>query len=458
MKIKFGTDGFRGVIGKDFTFENAIKVSAKALKYFKDRNAKSVAIGYDTRFLSPEIAFEIAEFAKDVGFNVFISKNFCTTPMLSLFTKLKADFGIMITASHNPPLYNGIKIKEKFGGSALTETLEKIAKTSSIKHAVNKGRINVVDFYEYYIKFLQKKGALKFLDNYKAKILVNPMYGSSQGVMERIFYNSSIKVTEIKNFRNPSFGDINPEPMEANLVDMFSMVKKERFDIAFAYDGDGDRIACFDKEGNFYSSQRIIPIFLEYLIEQKKVKGSVVKTVSVSSLVDKIARKNKLNIYEVPIGFKNIVPYILREKIIIGGEESGGIYVNGYLPERDGIFCSLFMLEILNYYKSGLKKIWQEIENKYGTHIFKRKDFHFNNFDKLKEFVNKLDFDVVLGNKVISKNFLDGKKFIFKDGFLLIRLSGTEPVLRIYVESISKDKVEDIVNYMANKLKSAGIG
>lgn len=457
MQIKFGTDGFRGIIGKDFTFDNAIKVSAKAMRYFKDRNAKSVAIGYDTRFLSPEVAFEIAEFAKNAGFDVFISKSFCTTPMLSLFTKLKADFGIMITASHNPPIYNGVKIKEKFGGSALTETIEKIANTSPIKTSFHKGKIKIVDLFEYYIKYLQKKGLIKFLKNCERKILVNPMYGSSQGIIEKIFFDTSVEITEINNHRNPSFDDINPEPMEENLAYMVDIVKKGKFDIAFAYDGDGDRIACFDREGNFYSSQKILPIFLEYLIEEKKVKGSVIKTVSVSSIVDKIAKINNLNFYEVPIGFKNIVPYILREKIIIGGEESGGIYINGYIPERDGIFCSLFMLEILNHYKNSLKEIWKEIENKYGTHVFKRKDFHFSDYEKLKAFVNNVDFDVVLGNKVVSKNFLDGKKFIFKDGFLLIRLSGTEPVLRIYVESISEDKVEDIFNFIAKKLKNAGI-
>lgn len=457
MKIKFGTDGFRGVIGKDFNFENAIKVSAKALRYFKDRNSKNVAIGYDTRFLSPEVASEIAEFAKDAGFNVFLSKKFCTTPMLSLFTKLKADFGIMITASHNPPIYNGVKIKEKFGGSALTETIEKIANTPDIKPSVIKGKIKLVDFYEYYEKFLQKKGLLKILKDFEASILVNSMYGSSQGVMKKLFYNSLVKITEIKNLRNPSFDDISPEPMEANLHDMFSMLQKGDFHIAFAYDGDGDRIACFDRQGNFYSSQKIIPIFLEYLIEQKKAKGSIVKTVSVSSLVDKIAKKNDLKVYEVPIGFKNIVPYILKEKILVGGEESGGIYINGYIPERDGIYCSLIMLQILNHYKKNLSQIWEEIKNKYGPHIFKRRDFHFKDFKKLKNFVDKLDFDVISGKKVISKKFLDGKKFVFNDGFLLIRLSGTEPVLRIYVESPSENNVEDIFTFISNKLKNAGL-
>ncbi len=454
MNIKFGTDGFRGIIGKDFTFDSAIRVSGKILKYFKEKNAKCVAIGYDTRFLSPEVAYEIAEYAKDAGFNVFISKSFCTTPMLSLITKLKADFGIMVTASHNPPTYNGIKIKEKFGGSALSETLKKIAKTSSIKTSSCKGKIKTIDFSEYYIRYLEEKGLTQSLKNFETKILVNPMYGSSQGILKKIFSNSSINITEINNHRDPSFGDINPEPTEENLKKMSKIVQEGRFNIAFAYDGDGDRIACFDKEGYFYSSQKIIPIFLEYLIEHKKAKGSVIKTVSVSSIVDRIAKKNNLKIYEVPIGFKNIVPHILKEKVLIGGEESGGIYIKGYIPERDGIFCSLIMLEILNHYKKSLNQIWQEIENKYGYHVFKRKDFYFVDYHKLKEFVDKVDFNVVLGSKVVSKNFIDGRKFIFHDGFLLVRLSGTEPVLRVYVESISEDKVDEILNFMGKKLKS----
>jgi len=455
MKINFGTDGFRGVIGKDFTFKNALNAAGKALQYFKDKGAKSVAIGYDTRFLSPEIASDIAEYAKTCGFKVFLSRSFCPTPALSLFTKFYADFGIMVTASHNPPIYNGVKIKEKFGGSALPETIKEIINVCAIKPCKIKGSIENIDFFEFYYGFVTKMVDLKSINKY-IKVVVDPMYGSAQNWFSNIMRDSVSKVVEINNYRNPLFNGINPEPMENNIDSLINTIKKEKFDIGFAFDGDGDRIACVDSFGNFYSSQKIIPIFLEYLVNKKKLTGLVVKTVSASSMIESIAYKNGLNFKEVPIGFKNIVPYILKNNVVIGGEESGGIYVNGYIPERDGIFCAMFMLYLLSIENKNLSEMWEHLERKYGRYVFERRDYHFKKEKRIRKKIENIDFDEVAGLRVVSKKFIDGKKFIFERGFLLLRLSGTEPVLRVYIETDSKEKLKALFNFIEKKLKRVG--
>jgi len=455
MKISFGTDGFRGVIGKDFTFKNALNAAGKALQYFKGKGAKSVAIGYDTRFLSPEVASDIAEYAKSCGFKVFLSRNFCPTPALSLFTKLYADFGIMVTASHNPPIYNGVKIKEKFGGSALPETIKEIINVCAIKPSKIKGSIENIDFFEVYYGFVTKMVNLKSI-NQHIKVVVDPMYGAAQNWFSKIMRDSLSKVIEINNFRNPAFDGINPEPMENNISSLINTVKNEKFDIGFAFDGDGDRIACVDSFGNFYSSQRIIPIFLEFLINKKKLSGIVVKTVSASSMIECIAYKNGLTLKEVPIGFKYIVPYILKNNVVIGGEESGGIYLNGYIPERDGIFCAMFMLYLLSLENKNLFKMWEYLQRKYGRYVFERRDYHFKEGKGIRKKIESIDFNEVAGLKVVSKNFIDGKKFIFKGGFLLVRLSGTEPVLRVYIETDGEEKLKALFNFIEKELKRLG--
>ncbi len=455
MKISFGTDGFRGVIGKDFTFKNALNAAGKALQYFKDKGAKSVAIGYDTRFLSPEVASEIAEYAKSCGFKVYLSKSFCPTPALSLFTKLYADFGVMITASHNPPIYNGVKIKEKFGGSALPETIKEITSVCAPKPGRIKGSIENIDYFEVYFSFVTKMFNLKSI-NQHLRVVVDSMHGSAQNWFSRIMKDSISKVVEINNYRNPAFNGINPEPMENNVTTLINSVKKEKFDIGFAFDGDGDRIACVDSFGNFYSSQKIIPIFLEFLIKKKKLNGIVVKTVSASSMIECIAYKYGLTLKEVPIGFKNIVPYILKDNVVIGGEESGGIYVNGYIPERDGIFCAMFMLYLLSLENKNLFEMWKHLKRKYGRYVFERRDYHFKEGKGIRKKIESIDFDEIAGLKVVSKNFIDGKKFIFEKGFLLIRLSGTEPVLRVYIETDSEEKLKAQFSFIEELLKRLG--
>lgn len=459
MKVKFGTDGFRGVIGKDFTFDTALNVAMMALEYFFDQS-NSVAVGYDTRFLSKEVSDLIAKEAAKNGYLCYKSETFCPSPALSLFTnKNNLNFGIMITASHNPPIFNGVKIKEKFGGSALAETMKNIANIKlSKKMQNNEGAVKNVDMKKFYINEIKKYFDLQKLSDMSLKILVNPMFGATSGYMTTLFKGSNLKVKEINSDFNPAFGGLNPEPVEDNLLFTKTTMKNSKYDVAFAFDGDGDRIACFDENANYYSSQKLLPLFLHYLVKVKKQKGVVVKTVSTSSMLIKVAEINSLPVKEVPIGFKNIVPFFLKGEALIGGEESGGIAMKGYIPERDGIFCALTLLEVLRYYKKTLSEIWAELESQYGTFVFKREDYHFEDELNVRKMLDKIDFDTVLNLKVKEKNFIDGRKFIFSDdSFLLIRVSGTEPVVRVYVECGDEEKLSSMLNWTKKFLKEKGV-
>lgn len=460
MKIKFGTDGFRGYIGRDFTFETAVKVANMALGYFKNEKNNTVAVGYDTRFLSKEVAIEIAKKAADCGYKTFCSKEFVPSPAVSLFTHhKKLSFGIMVTASHNPPQFNGVKIKENYGGSALTKTMEGIAKKAVCDIGTEKkGELLSEDIKKFYTGFLKKQFAMLSENKRRMKILINPMFGASQGIVSELFGGTKIDVTEINSSINPSFCGINPEPTEENLLQTKEVMSSSKYDVGFAFDGDGDRISAFDEEGNFYSSQRLLPLFLHYLVTVKKEKGVVVKTVSTSSMLKKVAEKQGLTVEEVPIGFKNIVPFFLAKKALIGGEESGGIAVKGYIPERDGVYCALMLLEVINYYKKPLSEIWQEIENLYGRYVFKREDYHFENEEKVRKILDKLDFDRVDGFKVKEKKFVDGRKFIFgNDSFLLVRVSGTEPVVRVYCECENKEALNKVFGWIKRVLRDSGV-
>ncbi len=456
MKIKFGTDGFRGYIGKDFTFETATIVAKMALSYFNNKK-NTVAIGYDTRFLSKEVAEEISQVASDFGYTAYLADTFVPSPALSLITYLKRlSFGIMITASHNPPQFNGVKIKENFGGSALYETVKRISKVR-IKPVQLNGLIENCFIKKYYFDYLKKIFPISQIGSINIKVLVNPMFGAAQGYMTELFNETNISITEINNIINPSFGGINPEPTENNLLHTREQLLKEKYQIAFAFDGDGDRIAAFDHKGAFYSTQKLLPLFMYYLIK-KGEKGAVIKTVSTTSLLSIMAKKHNLPLKETPIGFKNIVPYFLSGEALIGGEESGGMAIKGYIPERDGIYMALMILKMLSEERKSLSEIYTEIEDIYGKLFFRRDDYSFSDEDNVRIILNQLDFDKIAGLKVMEKNFMDGRKFIISErSFLLVRVSGTEPVVRVYAESESEEKLQDIFYFIRKVLQEKGV-
>jgi phosphomannomutase len=473
-KIRFGTDGWRGIIGFDFTEEKIKIISAGICKYLKENNSKSatikrkekklrVVIGYDTRFLSNRFAKSAAQVFAANDINTYISDSFITTPVLSTAViKNKADLGVMITASHNPFYYNGYKVKGSFGGSA---TMDMVVDIETEINNINNNRelqrlylskeqiknkesdICFHDFTDHYKRYVLNPIDTEIIKrNFDFTVLLDPMFGSGQGIFKEILQNlTDSKIFEIHNSINTSFDSINPEPIGNNLNDAINTLKNKKISIALCLDGDGDRIGAIGENGNFVSSHHIFAIVLDYLIRVKKVSGKVVKTISTSSIIDRICKKNDLELITKPVGFKYINEEILNGGIIMGGEESGGLWIKGYIPERDGIMMGLVLLEIMSREKKSINEILKDIYNKYGFFVYRRFDYECDNAKKkkLKENLNKGIPDILKSEGASSPVVIDGYKYYFNDGsWIMIRASGTEAVVRIYAESDTNEKLD----------------
>ena len=458
--IQFGTDGWRGEIAREFTFDNLDRVALATAKYLKShvKNNPSVVIGYDTRFLSKEFAFETAKILAEQDIVVHISRVFSTTPQVSFHTKQKgADLGIVITASHNPATYNGFKLKAKFGGPATPEQiadLEEELKKIPVKHIqfnfkplddyLSARKIRIFDAKPSYFRHIRKKLDIVAIKEANYRILYDPMYGAAINTLQEILPN----VEEIHGEYNPSFGELHhPEPIQENLNELIDKMKTGKYDIGIATDGDADRLGTVDNEGNFVDSHKIFMILLKYLYEKRKKRGSVVKTVSVTSMVDKFCKKNDIPLHETPVGFKHIAKLMSQEKILIGGEESGGLSTILHIPERDGLFNALLILEIMAVEKKTLKQLCEELDAEFGPHRFWRKDERVIPQVK-KSIMNACEKRPKnLGRFEIREiNTRDGYKFIVDNGWLLIRFSGTEPLVRFYAEADSLSKVNELLN------------
>ncbi|RPI18802.1 MAG: phosphoglucomutase/phosphomannomutase family protein [Ignavibacteriae bacterium] len=461
MAIKFGTDGWRAVIADDFTFENLKKISKATAIAFQNhpKLSNGIVIGYDTRFMSKEFAEVSAAVFANHGIKVFLTDSFVTTPTVSLLTRdNNYAYGVMITSSHNPAKYNGFKLKDEFGGSmgpSLLVHIEKVLNetpdfdfgSDTFEQLLSAGKISYTEGRKYYIDNLDNKIDVNTINNSGIKILYDAMYGSGQGMMDEL-----IKIDSIRNTLNPLFGGSSPEPVEKNLTMIQNKLSAGNYDIGIATDGDADRIAILREDGSFIDAQKTFALLLTYLLEDKKMTGAVVRGFSSSELIKKICEANDLKLYTVPIGFKYISELMIKEDILIGAEESGGIGIKGHLPERDGVFNGMLFSEMLAVKKKKLSELINDIENKYGSFYYKRIDKHLSDNETKNMLVEKAkDLDEVAGIKVINKDLLDGCKLIFKDGWLLIRASGTEPLLRIYTETFSTNKTDEILDDILKK-------
>jgi len=457
MQIKFGTDGWRGVIARDFTFENVSLVAQATMDYLNREGLgnKGLIVGYDRRFLSRDFARRVAEIAAGNGIHVRLSEDYAPTPAISWAVReTGSGAGVMITASHNPPEYNGFKIKEAYGGSALpatTKILEEIVaynqensrRVLSVPYdeALKKGAIELFDQSEGYFHQISRYVDLDLIKKAGIKAVVDPMYGAGCGYIPRLLSG----VDEIHNIENPSFGGLPPEPIGQNLLELAALLKSGKYQVGLALDGDADRIGAVDEQGEFFSSHCIFTVILRHLIEYKKLTGGVVKTVSTTRMVDLLAEKYGLELFETPIGFKHICDLMLGRDILMGGEESGGLGVKGHIPERDGILLGLLLLEAVAVNGKGLRQLLNETMDEIGHFYYKRIDRHIDDAAKAQLIANLRSSapTVIDGKQVVATNFSDGFKFIFENGdWLLIRPSGTEPVLRLYSEAGTLDQVE----------------
>lgn len=459
QRIVFGTDGWRGVIADDFTFANLEKVALATARYFatQKKRKNGVVIGYDARFMSGEFAGAVAAVMANAGISVKLADSIVSTPMVSLLTlKEKAAGGIVITASHNPARYNGFKIKGDFGGPAHPEMIARVekelAKVMKLKklppakrtlgELLAKGNVTPIAMKQRYLDDIAGKIDMDLVRRSGIRILYDVMYGAGQGVLDEILPD----VKQIHETFNPSFGGTNPEPLAQNLTELSRRVKAERYDIGIATDGDADRIGAVDEEGNFVDSHRIFSLLLKYLVEQKKMTGEVVKSLSVTQMVDAQCAKYGLKLVETPVGFKHICRYMTEHDVLIGGEESGGLGVKGHLPERDGIFLGLMLCEMMAVRGKPLGALVRELMDEYGVHEFRRVDMHLSGKEKdavMKRF--RRPVREIGPYAVTGRSDADGHKFFVDGGWLLVRASGTEPLIRVYAEGGSAAMVDALL-------------
>lgn len=468
MPIKFGTDGWRDVIAEDYTFENVAKVSYATAAYFKTLLLvnNGIFIGYDARFGSRDFAELAACIIASQGIKVYLATSIVATPATSLaIVRKKLAGGVMITASHNPAKYNGYKIKGWYGGASLPDGIAAIEKNCadlesgfltyskelfSYDDLVKRKLIVPLDAKKIYIEELKKLVNLPLLKRSKLRIAYDPMYGSGIETLEHLLPDAGI----LHNVWNPGFGGTPPEPLPQNTKEFSNFVVETGYDIGIVTDGDADRIGAIDEFGNFFSSQMILCLLLKYLVEVRKKKGDVVVSLSVTSMIDKMCAKYKLLVKRTPVGFKYITEFMLKGNVLIGGEESGGIGIPSiHIPERDGLFNGLLLAEICAHYKKSLATLVKDLEKEYGAHEYERYDFHTTE-DRKKKVLDKATkgFDIIAGLKVIETNTTDGFKYLLEGGgWLMIRTSGTEPLLRYYAEAPKKATVKKLLDF-AKKL------
>jgi phosphomannomutase len=449
--IKFGTDGWRGIIGDDFTFQNVKIVAQAVADYLIKIKGKRVVIGYDTRFLSREFASAAAEVLSANKIKVDLSLCCVPSPVVSFNTFYgKYDLGIIITASHNPSQFNGLKIKTREGGAAdksLTDKIEKFLYKHKpkelLKDTLRRRFLREKDLTSAYLAFLRKFVNIKRIKALKLKILIDVMYGAAGSFAQDILSSRTIKIDYLHNEFNPSFGGIHPEPIAQNLKELIMHVKKGKYDFGVALDGDGDRIALIDKKGNFIGAQEILPLLTIHMVKDRKEAGGVGKTVVGSNLIDCVAVALGVGCFEVPVGFKYISNLFKEHLICIGGEEAGGIGFKGYIPERDGTASLLMVLEMIAYQGMAFSTLISALRKKYGRWHYMRTSLPLRrvskNLDQLKL------PSLLLGKKIERVNRMDGVKLITKNSWLMFRMSGTEPIVRVYAEAKTRHEAERLL-------------
>jgi len=474
--IRFGTDGWRGVIARDFTFANVARVAQGIAYYLKsperaDLNIyerwgvspappeRGVIIGYDMRFMAREFAEEIASVLAQQGIPIWVSPEPVPTPALSYaVVEHKAALGLMVTASHNPPQYLGVKIKTERGSAAppeitrLVERLipERVSKTS---HPKAKAKIHTLDLKEPFLRRINELIDRELLRDAPVKVVIDAMYGSARGYIAAILDELDISYITVRHGLNPYFGGHGPEPTRANLTPLKAVLlaertrrRDDRLLVGVVTDGDGDRVAAMDEQGNYVDPHRCFALLLEHLWAIRGWRGKVIKSFTLSDMALRLAERFGAPLDEVPVGFKYVSEKLLTEDVLIGGEESGGIAVKYHIPERDGVLMALLLLEIVARHRVPLSQIIDELMTKIGRHEYERRDLHLKERKEVVERLKAAEPKAFAGKPVRKIETLDGVKLRFDDGWLLFRASGTEPLLRIYCELNDSDEVQRVLD------------
>jgi phosphomannomutase len=460
QEIKFGTDGWRGIIADDFTFDNVRRVAGAIASYvLKYEDAKhGVIVGYDTRFASQRAARVAAEVIAGAGIPVKLANDYTPTPAVSYAVKDKgAAGGVMVTSSHNPWNWNGVKFKGKFGGSAtpgIMKRIEEELNTGAMPQAT-KAAIEEADLKTLYLAAICRFADMDLIGKTKFKFAIDSMYGSGREVLAGIFRDRGVPFVAIRQEVNPLFPGINPEPIVPNVALLQETVVKEKCDAGLATDGDADRIGAVAEDGSFVDSHKIFGVLLRWLLVRKKWPGDVVRAFNTTRMLDRIAAKYGRKLYETQIGFKYIADLMMEHDILIGGEESGGIGYSRFLPERDGILNCLLLANVMAEEGKPLGQLVADLQREFGPHYYGRRDLHIP--EEIKQGAiqrARAESTRSLGRyRVLKKENLDGIKFFLNaptngngaEAWILFRASGTEPLLRLYSEAASPELVDEIL-------------
>jgi phosphomannomutase len=460
QEIKFGTDGWRGLIADDFTFDNARRVAGAIASYvLKYEDAKrGVMIGYDARFASPRAAQIVAEVISAAGIPVKLANDYTPTPAVSFAVKHQgAAGGVMITSSHNPWNWNGVKFKGNFGGSATPAIMKKIEEelAAGATPKETKAAIEEVDFKKPYIAAVCAFADMDLIAKTKFKFAVDAMYGSGRGVLTGIFADRGVHYVAIRQELNPLFPGINPEPIEPHTKMLQETVVREKCDAGLATDGDADRIGAAAEDGTFVDSHKIFCVLLRWLLDRKKWPGDVVRAFNTTRMLDRIAAKYGRKLHETSIGFKYVADLMMDHEILIGGEESGGIGYSRFLPERDGVLNCLLLANVMAEEGKPLGQLVADLQREFGPHYYGRRDLHIPEDMKQNAIQRaRAESTQTLGRyRILKKEHLDGVKFFLDaptngngaEAWALFRASGTEPLLRLYTEASSPDLVAELL-------------
>jgi alpha-D-glucose phosphate-specific phosphoglucomutase len=467
-QIKFGTDGWRGLIADDFTFDNVRLVAGAIASYVLKHEdpARGVIVGYDTRFLSDRAARAAAEVIAGAGIPVRLANDYVPTPAVSYnVKKLGAAGGVMVTSSHNPWNWNGVKFKAKFGGSATPAIMKSIEE--ELAGGATRGggipastggapaSIDEVDLKPAYVEAITQFADLNLIRGAKFKFAIDSMFGSGRGVLPKIFDANEISYVAIRQEVNPLFSGINPEPILPHVALLQETVVKEKCHAGLATDGDADRIGAVAEDGSFVDSHKCMSVLLNWLLVRKKWPGDVVRAFNTTGMLDRIAAKYGRKLHETSIGFKYIADLMMEHEILIGGEESGGIGYGRFLPERDGVLNALLLANVMAEERKPLGQLVADLQREFGAHYYGRRDLHIS--DEIKNGAIRRADDMqtkkIGAYTILRKENRDGIKCYLDapkhgngaDPWVLFRASGTEPLLRCYVESAAPELVEEIL-------------
>ncbi len=460
--VKFGTDGWRGIIADDFTYEN-VRVASRAIAHYviEHENAQAgVCIGYDTRFGSKSFAGVVAKVLSAAGIPVFLANKVTPTPELSFAVRERgAAGGVMITSSHNPAEWNGVKYKASYGGAGNPKIISSIESylMKPLADAATAGKIEEVDFAPTYVAALEAFVDLKAIKASGYKFLIDTMFGAGRGYIADIFERAGVPYFEFRNELNPAFPGINPEPILPHIAATQVAVVAEKCDAGLITDGDADRIGAVDEHGNVVDAHKVFAVLLQWLVTRKGWPGDVTRAFNTTKMLDRIAAKHGRKLIEHGIGFKYVVDFMLEREILVGGEESGGIGISKHLPERDGLLNSLLIANVMADEHKTLGELVAALQEEYGEHQYGRVDMHIDEALKQSAIARaKAGVSDVAGLKVLRVETLDGIKFYLEnpacagkanaaETWLLLRASGTEPLLRVYCESCSQESVQMVL-------------